>query len=100
MHNLARRCQTSPISAEEPERLRGPNLGYAWCDELCSWANLPDIWDMLQLTMRIGVNPRTVISTTPKRFKQPLKLLKSLIAREGADVVITRGSTYDNKANL
>ena len=84
------------FSAEEPERLRGPNLGYAWCDELCSWANLTDVWDMLQLTMRIGANPRTVISTTPK----PSKLLKSLIAREGADVVITRGSTYDNRANL
>lgn len=84
------------FSAEEPERLRGPNLGYAWCDELCAWANLTDVWDMLQLTMRIGANPRTVISTTPK----PSKLLKSLIAREGADIVITRGSTYDNRANL
>src|ERR1700720_1187208 len=58
--------------------------------------NLTDVWYMLQLTMRIGANPRTVISTTPK----PSKLLKSLIAREGADVVITRGSTYDNRANL
>jgi phage terminase large subunit-like protein len=24
------------FSAEEPERLRGPNLGYCWCDELCA----------------------------------------------------------------
>lgn len=56
--------------------------------------NLTDVWDMLQLTMRVGANPRTVISTTPKSSK----LLKSLIAREGADIVITRGSTYDNRA--
>jgi predicted phage terminase large subunit-like protein len=84
------------FSAEEPERLRGPNLGYAWVDELCSWANLQNVWDMLSMCLRVGPNPRTVISTTPK----PSKLLKSLIAREGKDVVITRGTTYDNRANL
>ena len=39
---------------------------------------------------------RTIISSTPK----PSKLLKSLIEREGKDVVITRGSTFDNRANL
>ena len=84
------------FSAEESERLRGPNLGYAWCDELCSFANLTDVWDMLQMCMRVGKNPRTIITTTPK----PSKLLKSLIAREGTDVTITRGSTFDNRANL
>ena len=42
------------FSAEEPERLRGPNLGYAWCDELCSWNNLVDVWDMLQMCLRVG----------------------------------------------
>ena len=84
------------FSAEEPERLRGPNLGYAWCDELCSWNNLIDVWDMLQMCLRVGKNPRTIISSTPK----PSKLLKSLIEREGKDVVITRGSTFDNRANL
>ena len=84
------------FSAEEPERLRGPNLGYAWCDELCSWNNLVDVWDMLQMCLRVGKNPRTIISSTPK----PSKLLKSLIEREGKDVVITRGSTFDNRANL
>ena len=48
------------------------------------------------MCMRAGNNPRTIISTTPK----PSKLLKSLIEREGHDVVITRGSTYDNRDNL
>ncbi len=37
-----------------------------------------------------------MISTTPK----PVKLLKELVARNGDDVVVTRGSTYDNRANL
>jgi hypothetical protein len=84
------------FSAEEPERFRGPNLGYLWMDELCSFANLTEVWDMAQLANRAGSNPRTIITTTPK----PSKLLKALIAREGSDVVITRGSTYDNRANL
>jgi len=84
------------LSAEEPERARGFNFGYAWMDELCAWTNVQDTFDMVQMCMRIGKHPRTIISTTPK----PSKLLKSLIAREGKDVVITRGSTYDNRANL
>ena len=48
------------------------------------------------MCLRVGKNPRTIISSTPK----PSKLLKSLIEREGKDVVITRGSTFDNRANL
>jgi phage terminase large subunit-like protein len=35
-------------------------------------------------------------TTTPR----PIKLLKALLAREGQDVVVTRGSTFENEANL
>src|ERR1700694_5467469 len=78
------------LSGEEPERARGFNFGYAWMDELCAWSRLQETFDMVQLCMSIGKNPRTVISTTPK----PSKLLKSLIAREGKDVIITMGTTF------
>ncbi len=81
-------------SAEEPERLRGPQHDGAWCDELAAWKYLTDAWDMLQFGMRIGPRPRQVITTTPK----PLHLLKELLQRK--DAVITRGSTLDNAANL
>jgi predicted phage terminase large subunit-like protein len=37
-----------------------------------------------------------VITTTPK----PIKLLKELVKRDGQDVVVTRGRTSDNAANL
>ncbi len=84
------------FSAEEPDRLRGPQHGASWCDELGSWANQQDAWDMLQFGMRLGKNPRTLVTTTPK----PTKLLRELIARDGKDVVVTRGSTFDNRANL
>jgi predicted phage terminase large subunit-like protein len=86
----------SLFSSEEPERLRGPQHGAAWVDELCAWNNLQDTWDMLQFGLRLGQRPRIAVTTTPK----PSKLLKELISREGEDVAITRGSTYDNRANL
>ena len=84
----------STFSSEEPERLRGPQCGAAWCDELGAWKNATETWSMLQFGLRLGRKPRQVVTTTPK----PLRLLKELIARP--DTIVTRGSTYDNRANL
>ena len=83
------------FSADEPDRLRGPNHDLAWADELASW-RYPEAWDMLQLGLRIGDHPRTVVTTTPK----PLPIIRRLLATEDASVQITTGSTYDNAANL
>jgi len=82
-------------SAEEPERLRGPQHDAAVCDELGSWSR-PETWDMLQFGLRLGRNPRCLVATTPR----PTKLIRDLLAREGRDVAVTRGSTYENRANL
>ncbi len=85
------------FSSEEPDRLRGPQHGAAWCDELAAWRNAEETWGMLQFGLRIGSKPRQLVTTTPK----PIKLLRELLARAGQDdVVVTRGSTYDNRANL
>src|SRR6516165_10379393 len=51
-------------SADEPERLRGPQHDAAWCDELGAW-RYPEAWDMLMFGMRLGADPRTVVTTTP-----------------------------------
>ena len=83
-------------SAEEPDRLRGPAHDLAWCDELAAWANVQEFFDMLQMGLRLGDRPRAIISTTPR----PIKIVRDLIAREGRDVVISRGTTYENAANL
>jgi len=86
-------------SAEDPERLRGPNLSAAWCDELCSWNRMQETWDMLQMTLRIGKNPQIFISTTPK----PSKLLIALNDRateEPSKVVRVSGTSYDNSNNI
>src|SRR5690242_2220747 len=83
------------FSAEEPERLRGPQHDAAVCDELGSWSR-PETWDMLQFGLRLGRHPRCLVATTPR----PTKLIRELLAREGRGVVVTRGSTYENRANL
>lgn len=81
-------------SAEEPERLRGPQHDAAWADELCAWRMGEAAWDMLMFGLRLGESPRTVVTTTPK----PVPVLKRLIA--DAHVHVTRGSTFDNLDNL
>lgn len=82
------------FSAEDPERLRGPQFEAAWCDELCAWNNAQMTWDMLMFTLRLGKHPRVFITTTPK----PTKLLRTILKDDRT--VISSGSTYDNKANL
>ncbi|MCK0068052.1 DNA-packaging protein [Kordiimonas laminariae] len=82
------------FSAEEPERLRGPQHHAAWCDELCAWRHQESMWDNLLFGLRLGSNPRSMITTTPK----PTALLKALLKAD--DVAVTRGSTFDNMDNL
>ncbi len=81
-------------SAEEPDRLRGPQHHWAWCDEVAAWAYAEDCWDMLQMTLRLGERPRAVVSTTPR----PATLVRRLVADPGT--IISRGSTFDNAENL
>ena len=81
------------FSADEPDRLRGPNHDLAWCDELAAW-RYPDAWDMLIFGLRIGQHPRALVTTTPR----PTPIIRSLVAR--GDVAVVKGSTYENRANL
>lgn len=88
-------AQINAYSAAEPERLRGGNFSRAYLDELASWA-YPESFDLLMFALRIGKNPQCIISTTPK----PTKLVRRLAEAKDGTVIITRGSTYDNAANL
>ena len=87
-------AQAAMYSAEEADRLRGPQHTHAWADELAAWKNPQEVWDMLQFGLRLGDRPRWVATTTPR----PIPLVKELLRRD--DVVISRGSTFDNLANL
>lgn len=86
-------------SAEEPERLRGPQSDALWCDELAAWAYLQETWDMAQFGLRLGKNPQTVITSTPKPTPLLFKLIKE--SRDPLNrIVVTSGSTYENSTNL
>ena len=81
-------------SAEEPERLRGPQHHSAWCDELAAWKYPQDTWDNLMMGLRLGADPRCVVTTTPR----PIQTLKSII--KDPHTRTTRASTFDNRDNL
>ena len=91
----------SLFSAEEPERLRGPQCDTVWCDELAAWdPNVQQmVWDMMNFGLRLGKNPRAVVTTTPK----PTVLIQNLVKQAKDPInrtIITTGSTYENRSNL
>jgi phage terminase large subunit-like protein len=82
------------FSAEDPDSLRGPQFAAAWCDELAKWRHAEATFDMLQFGLRLGEQPRQVITTTPR----PIALLKRLIADPAT--IVTRAGTHANARNL
>lgn len=80
-------------SGDEPSLLRGPQHDAAWADERAAW-RYDDAWDQLMFGLRLGDDPRCVVTTTPR----PTKAIKELVADPTTHV--TRGSTYENRANL
>lgn len=91
------------FSAEEPKRLRGPQHDAAWCDELPWWADVQHwvpgsenstAWDQLKFGLRLGSRPRTIVTATPRAIALVRALVKDPM------VTVTKGSTYDNSANL
>ncbi|MEO0995772.1 MAG: terminase family protein, partial [Pseudomonadota bacterium] len=82
------------LSASNPEALRGPQFDCAWSDELAKWRHCREAWDMLQFTLRLGDDPRQIVTTTPR--DNPV--LDEILSAEGT--VVTRGGTTENIANL
>ena len=82
------------FSAEEPDRLRGPQFDAAWVDELAAWSRDEDTYDMLQFGLRLGDAPRLVATTTPKT--RPL--IKRLMSDD--TVRTSHGGSRMNAANL
>lgn len=82
------------FSAEEPDRLRGPNHYFAWADEPAHWPQAQMVWDNLLFGLRLGRRPRIVATTTPR----PTPWMKALLA--DPQTVLSRASTYDNINNL
>ncbi len=83
------------FSAEQPERLRGPQACRAWCDELAAWQYADETWDMMMMGLRLGPNPQVLWTTTPK----PRQIIRRLTTPQDGRIIV-RGATYDNRANL
>jgi phage terminase large subunit-like protein len=109
---FANGAEAHTYSAEEPNRLRGPQHDGYWADEVAAWRDA-DAWDQLQFGARLGENPRGVATTTPR----PMRVIFDLLAQRfvyydedekeirttdplKAAVRVTSGSTYENRANL
>lgn len=80
-------------SAEEPDRLRGPQHDGLWADEVAAFPD-GEALDQAQFGLRLGSHPQQVLTTTPK----PVPHLRALLRLPG--LVTTRGSTYDNIGNM
>lgn len=81
------------LTAAEPDKARGINADTLWGEELAVWG-APETWSNAMLGLRVGEDPRALITTTP----QPTPLVRSLLA--DPCVKVTRGSTFENRANL
>ena len=82
------------FTAEEPDGLRGHQFDSAWIDEFAKGAEPQAALDMLLMGLRIGDNPRALVTTTPRN----IAAFKALLAMPG--VAVTRSRTFANAANL
>lgn len=89
-------AQALLFSSDEPDRLRGPQADTVWIDELCAMRQGQEVLDNMYFGLRVGKDPRVLITTTPR----PLKCFKALLARDGQDVIVTRSSSFANRENL
>ncbi len=82
------------VSAEEPDYVRGHQFDTVWADEFCKWSAPQEALDMIVMALRLGQDPRMLITTTPRN----IPALKDLLAMP--DVVQTKSTTAANAGNL
>lgn len=82
------------FSGEEPESLRGPQCEFCWIDEIARMRYQEMVYDMATFGLRLGDQPRMLITTTPR----PTQFYKKLLKR--SSVVRTGGSIYENEEHL
>ncbi|MFB9994087.1 terminase large subunit domain-containing protein [Deinococcus oregonensis] len=88
------------FSSEKARSLRGPQHHGAWGDEPATWNDADQgtaedtTWTNLLFGLRLGKDPRVVLTGTPR----PVRLVRELKKDEGT--IVTGGSTSDNIGNL
>lgn len=95
---LANGSRARVYPAITPDRVRGPQFHGAWLDEPASYRYGMQLWMQLQPALRLGP-PKIIVTGTPA----PVPLMKHLWEEHKKDptaIHITRGRTFDNRANL
>ncbi len=87
-------CQATIYSGADPDTLRGPSHHIAWLDELAKYPCGQEVWDNLQMGLRLGKRPRALVTTTPR----PTPLIKALV--NDPKTALVRGTSYENAGNL
>lgn len=96
-------------SGDDPDQLRGPQHDLAWLDELAKYRYPRQTWDNLMFGLRQlgpdGTEPRILVTTTPRPTPLVIELARGIKQLDGSyeprdDVIVTGGSSWDNRGNL
>jgi hypothetical protein len=82
------------LSGEEPDRCRGLNIDTLLCDELPHWEHARETFDLAMLALRVGSDPRCMVSTTPRRTDVLIRLL------DDPNTARTQETTFSNRLHL
>ncbi len=82
------------IGADNYNSMRGYQFDFVWADEFAKFKSPSKVWDQILFTLRLGDNPRCIITTTPK----PIKMLAEL--SQNPFTHLTNGTTFENQNNL
>ncbi len=105
---LANGAKAKIYSSERPGLLRGPQHHGAWGDEPAKWKDAhkgdtdDTTWSNLMLGLRLGADPRVILTGTPKRVRLLVgtKEKPGLIAQAKKTATLTTVATYANLTNL
>lgn len=78
------------FTPQDPDRLRGPQHHLVWGDELAAWPRLEEVWEQMNLGLRLGPRPHAIFTTTPR----PRPRIRRLIA--DPHVPVMRAATSEN----
>jgi predicted phage terminase large subunit-like protein len=84
----------------EPNKARGPQSDFLWCDELAKWQRPEETFDNLLLGLRLGSNPLCIVTSTPRPTRFLMELERRTDRQGRPCTITTRGRTQDNFRNL
>jgi len=97
------RPRVALLSADRPDRIRGSQCSFCWCDEPQSWTKAKTAFEMTDLSLRLGKRPHGVVSMTPKGTTFVRDLILGTRDRNNKrhprkDAVVIRGISRENVA--